>query len=269
MALSASFGVEDNVLHTPKFVETSFDFSSMFSTKYLHSTLDDGADSLDIPQCVIGSTTTTTASTASPTSHQKPPEVDPIESCCSSMDESSTMEAPENIPVRLPNYNLRQRSIKNRIETEIRRKVAKKTPKPKQRPAPLSKYRRRTANARERTRMQEINDAFETLRKVVPQFPSKAGADNAKLTKITTLRLAVNYIAALSQILKQADADAATPNDRVLDGMTTQQSVIDAIDASDLLGAGLGSVEGLLDDSFDLILESDGDSLPLSDDINV
>ncbi|CAL1275654.1 unnamed protein product [Larinioides sclopetarius] len=266
MALSASFGVEDNVLHTPKFVETSFDFSSMFSTKYLHSTLDDGADSLDIPQCVIGSTTSTT--TPSSTSHQKTPEVDPIESC-SSMDESSVLETPENIPVRLPNYNLRQRSIKNRIETEIRRKVAKKAPKPKQRPAPLSKYRRRTANARERSRMQEINDAFETLRKVVPQFPSKAGADNTKLTKITTLRLAVNYIAALSQILKQADADAATPNDRVLDGMMTQHSVIDAIDASDLLGAGLGSVEGLLDDSFDLILESDGDSLPLSDDINV
>ncbi|KAF8782620.1 twist-related protein-like [Argiope bruennichi] len=266
MALSASFGVEDNVLHTPKFVETSFDFSSMFSTKYLHSSLDDGSDSLDIPQCVIGSTTTTTA--ASSTSHQKAPEVDPIESC-SSMDESSVLENPENIPVRLPNYNLRQRSIKNRIETEIRRKVAKKTPKPKQRPAPLSKYRRRTANARERSRMQEINEAFETLRKVVPQFPSKAGADNAKLTKITTLRLAVNYIAALSQILKQADADAATPNDRVLDGMMTQHSVIDAIDSSDLLGAGLGSVEGLLDDSFDLILESDGDSLPLSDDINV
>ncbi|GIY01421.1 BHLH domain-containing protein [Caerostris darwini] len=265
MALSASYGVEDNVLHTPKFVDTTFDFSALFSSKYHSSSIDDGVECLDIPQCVIGSTASTSSS---PTSHQKPPETDPIESC-SSMDESLAMETPENIPVRLPNYNLRQRSIKNRIETEIRRKVAKKTPKPKQRPAPLSKYRRRTANARERTRMQEINDAFETLRKVVPQFPCKEGADNAKLTKITTLRLAVNYIAALSQILKQADADAAPPNDRVLDGMMAQHSVIDAIDPSDLLGAGLGSVEGLLDDSFDLILESDGDSLPLSDDINV
>ncbi|GIZ03763.1 BHLH domain-containing protein [Caerostris extrusa] len=123
MALSASYGVEDNVLHTPKFVDTTFDFSALFSSKYHSSSLDDGVECLDIPQCVIGSTTSTSSS---PTSHQKPPETDPIESC-SSMDESLAMETPENIPVRLPNYNLRQRSIKNRIETEIRRKVAKKT----------------------------------------------------------------------------------------------------------------------------------------------
>ncbi|GFU04240.1 BHLH domain-containing protein [Nephila pilipes] len=266
MAVSASFGMEDNVLHTPKFVETSFDFSSMFGSKYIHNSLDDAGDTLDIPQCVIPTPT----STSIPTSNQKAPEIDPVESR-SSADDSNTTEAPENIPVRLPNYNLRQRSIKNRIETEIRRTVAKKAPKPKQKPAPLSKYRRRTANARERSRMQEINEAFETLRKVVPQFPSKTGPDNAKLTKITTLRLAVNYIAALSQILKQADAngESAPPNDRVLDGTIAQHSVIDAIDSSDLLGAGLGSVEGLLDDSFDLILDSDCDSLSMSDDINV
>lgn len=40
----------------------------------------------------------------------------------------------------------------------------------KQRPPPLSKYRRKTANARERSRMKEINSAFETLRKAVPSY---------------------------------------------------------------------------------------------------
>lgn len=54
----------------------------------------------------------------------------------------------------LDKYNFRTKSIQNRIETEKKRKIAKKEPKPKQKPPPLSKYRRRTANARERNRMQ-------------------------------------------------------------------------------------------------------------------
>ncbi|KAG8192892.1 hypothetical protein JTE90_014668 [Oedothorax gibbosus] len=260
MALStSSYGIED-VLHTPKFVETTFDFSSMFTSKYTQEESDDMlSDSMDIPKCTI--------STNSHTTRQKSVNVDTMESCSSSADDSNVPS--ESVPVRLPNYNLRQRSIKNRIETEIRRKVAKKAPKPKQRPAPLSKYRRRTANARERTRMQEINDAFETLRKVVPQFPTKTGPDNGKLTKITTLKLAVNYIAALSQILKQSESSTGDGQNGDGSGGLDPSSVIDAIDPSDLLGAGLGGMENFLDDSFDLILESDGDSLPLSDDINV
>lgn len=55
----------------------------------------------------------------------------------------------------LDKYNLRMKSIQNRIELEKKKKTpVKKQPKAKQRPVPLSKYRRRTANARERTRMQ-------------------------------------------------------------------------------------------------------------------
>lgn len=83
----------------------------------------------------------------------------------------------------------------------VKEKVAKE--KPKQRAAPLSKYRRKTANARERTRMREINHAFETLRQSVPVIVAGAQAQttNEKLTKITTLRMAMKYIKILSDIL--------------------------------------------------------------------
>ncbi|KAG8222709.1 hypothetical protein J437_LFUL001878 [Ladona fulva] len=158
-------------------------------------------------------------------------------------------------------YSLRPRSIQNRLETEMRRRGGRSTgersgrsgeastdaegtdgstgsggnsggrsggstggrrePKPKQKPPPLSKYRRKTANARERSRMREINQAFETLRKAVPppltcssssssSCSSSSGSPpyggtkaSEKLTKITTLRLAMNYIEALAQILRE------------------------------------------------------------------
>ncbi|CAG7817955.1 unnamed protein product, partial [Allacma fusca] len=102
-------------------------------------------------------------------------------------------------------YSLRPRSIQNRIETDKRRKEEKKEPKPKQKPPPLSKYRRKTANARERTRMNQINQAFESLQRAVPQYPilpvNSSGKTCEKLTKITTLRLAMNYIEALKTLL--------------------------------------------------------------------
>ena len=61
----------------------------------------------------------------------------------------------------------------------------------------LKKNRRVKANDRERNRMHSLNEALDTLRNVLP-CPS----DDAKLTKIETLRFAHNYIFALSQTLK-------------------------------------------------------------------
>ncbi|XP_062123591.1 helix-loop-helix protein delilah [Drosophila sulfurigaster albostrigata] len=85
------------------------------------------------------------------------------------------------------------------VKAAAKAKNAAKTKAP-----PLSKYRRKTANARERTRMREINMAFEQLRHCVPQ--SITGEDaantNEKLTKITTLRLAMKYIGMLSESLQ-------------------------------------------------------------------
>lgn len=84
--------------------------------------------------------------------------------------------------------------------------------KSKSKAAPLSKYRRKTANARERTRMREINSAFETLRTCVPACITNedSNSTNEKLTKITTLRLAMKYIGILSDALtnpNEADYD--------------------------------------------------------------
>jgi bHLH factor len=107
-------------------------------------------------------------------------------------------------------YNLRLSSLRNRTETERRQEDAKepKEPKARTRPAPLSRYRRKTANARERTRMKDVNAAFDDLRRVIPQLP----ADRGRATKITTLNLALNYIKALMEELGYPTPDAVAPS---------------------------------------------------------
>ncbi|XP_061765671.1 neurogenic differentiation factor 2-like isoform X1 [Nerophis ophidion] len=60
-----------------------------------------------------------------------------------------------------------------------------------------SRVRRVKANARERTRMHDLNSALDNLRKVVPCY-----SKTQKLSKIETLRLAKNYILALGEILR-------------------------------------------------------------------
>ncbi|XP_074092411.1 neurogenin-3 [Macrotis lagotis] len=60
--------------------------------------------------------------------------------------------------------------------------------------------RRMKANDRERNRMHNLNSALDALRGVLPTFP-----DDAKLTKIETLRFAHNYIWALTQTLRMGE----------------------------------------------------------------
>jgi len=175
-----------------------------------------------------------------------------------------------------------------------------------------------------------MNSAFESLRKAVPEFPTEPediDDSNNKLTKITTLRLAVNYIAALTQILKQTDPDSDQNQDcdnnsdalddansflnsdfSLEDGENNNSvtsaliaSLAEAFDPNDPLmlhrpsscgssdlpscsspsnteTSSRQSLESLksscwpdfsaddsLPDAFDLILESDGDSMELSD----
>lgn len=113
--------------------------------------------------------------------------------------------------------------------------------KRKQKSLPLSKYRRKTANARERSRMKEINDAFETLRRVIPHMSAR-DCTSEKLTKITTLRLAMKYIAALNTALQdhelESDGDSLlsdytlTPPDHFI--TSPVPSLVESTLASDL-----------------------------------
>lgn len=61
--------------------------------------------------------------------------------------------------------------------------------------------RRVKANARERTRMHGLNDALDNLRRVMPCY-----SKTQKLSKIETLRLARNYIWALSEVLENGQS---------------------------------------------------------------
>lgn len=128
-----------------------------------------------------------------------------------------TVESDQNNNIELiknEKYSLRQRGQRSRkVKEDVtpKGKPEKKTAKekPKQKAAPLSKYRRKTANARERTRMREINTAFESLRKSVPVVVAGAAQSqtaNEKLTKITTLRMAMKYIKILNDILTNKTA---------------------------------------------------------------
>ncbi|EFA01977.1 transcription factor atoh7 [Tribolium castaneum] len=133
---------------------------------------------------------------------------------------------PNNNDAAKDKYSLRPRSMRRRTHSPDA--TPKKT-------APLSKYRRKTANARERNRMREINQAFETLRRVIPHVQAtQVPGSNEKLTKITTLRLAMKYIADLSAALN-AGPESSGPE-------TPDYSDLDC-----------------------LLLESDGESLQLSD----
>lgn len=109
-------------------------------------------------------------------------------------------------------------------ETSSRGKKDKKKPKAQ----PLSKYRRKTANARERTRMREINSAFENLRNCVPTSISNGTptSTNEKLTKITTLRLAMKYISSLNEVLTSPYSDSNCILDELMNRNSDTDTVI-------------------------------------------
>ncbi|EAT47216.1 AAEL001652-PA [Aedes aegypti] len=62
----------------------------------------------------------------------------------------------------------------------------------------ITKKRRLAANARERRRMNSLNDAFDRLRDVVPSL-----GNDRKLSKFETLQMAQTYIAALNELLSR------------------------------------------------------------------
>ena len=71
----------------------------------------------------------------------------------------------------------------------------------------VMKHRRNMANARERRRMNGLNDAFERLREVVPNVNSEQ-----KMSKIETLLVAQTYIKALAKLMETNDTEQAAEN---------------------------------------------------------
>lgn len=72
--------------------------------------------------------------------------------------------------------------------------------------APLAVARR---NARERNRVKQVNDGFATLRQHIPASTSDPRAK--KLSKVETLRLAVDYIRRLQTLLDEHDGVKREP----------------------------------------------------------
>ncbi|KAI8038331.1 hypothetical protein M5D96_008225 [Drosophila gunungcola] len=66
----------------------------------------------------------------------------------------------------------------------------------------VKKRRRQAANARERKRMNGLNEAFDRLREVVP-----APSIDQKLSKFETLQMAQSYILALCDLLNNGDVE--------------------------------------------------------------
>jgi len=70
-------------------------------------------------------------------------------------------------------------------------------------PPPVAVARR---NARERNRVKQVNNGFATLRQHIPSHIAAGYGDRGKkLSKVETLRMAVEYIKGLQRLLAEAD----------------------------------------------------------------
>lgn len=87
---------------------------------------------------------------------------------------------------------------------------------PNQQPASVARR-----NARERNRVKQVNNGFATLRSHIPQSvaqtlspqPSSSRGASKKLSKVETLRLAVEYIRSLQQMLDENEGDVGEHQD--------------------------------------------------------
>lgn len=101
-----------------------------------------------------------------------------------------------------PQQNIQMTELPVQNKTPVVPSTVKSEPKFLQSPPPAApevmKRRRKAANARERKRMNSLNDAFEKLRDVVPSL-----GNDRKLSKYETLQMAQTYIQALNELMKR------------------------------------------------------------------
>ncbi|CAD6997135.1 unnamed protein product [Ceratitis capitata] len=98
--------------------------------------------------------------------------------------------------------------------------------------------RRLESNERERMRMHSLNDAFQSLREVIPHVEMER-----RLSKIETLTLAKNYIINLTHIIlsKRNEEPSLDLNGVILNGATTDLSCQNGMGVNDVgLGVGVG-----------------------------
>lgn len=104
-------------------------------------------------------------------------------------------------------YNLRPRGSAGSAlpvaPAKFEHEEAPQPSKPKRQRNSLKK--RLLVNARERDRMRVLNNGFQALRDALPCYIA-----DGHMAKITTLRLAINYIKALNEVLNE-DAPVGTP----------------------------------------------------------
>lgn len=95
-------------------------------------------------------------------------------------------------------YNLRPRGALTHMPAPPRFETEETPPpvKPKRQRNSLKK--RLLVNARERDRMRVLNNGFQALRDALPCYIA-----DGHMAKITTLRLAINYIKALNEVLSE------------------------------------------------------------------
>ena len=122
-------------------------------------------------------------------------------------DNSSDSGVPEDFQCELS--PLSEPSTTSTISTTSRSRAEKPLSAWKQKQLKLTpagvKKRRRDANARERKRMNGLNDAFERLRAVVPGL-KEGGEESKKLSKMETLQMANLYIQHLYGVLRSETA---------------------------------------------------------------
>ena len=116
--------------------------------------------------------------------------------------EANMLLTPDKLPDK--SRSLRARSIQKRLETEMKKHEPKQRP-PKQKNSTMSKYRRKTANAKERDRMRCVNDAFERLKNVLPSTEDEVQEEINKGTKVCTLRYAIQYINSLQKLIEDSN----------------------------------------------------------------
>ena len=83
---------------------------------------------------------------------------------------------------------------------------------------------KRVANVRERQRTENVNEAFEKLRSIVPTLPSD------KLSKIQTIRLATYYIKFLYSTLNLSQLDVTVAQDYDLNNRRRKRRKTDSVD---------------------------------------